>query len=128
MTTCTTRALGQPAEASGDRPSFRPNVDIIEQDDSLVLLADIPGADESHTDVTLNDNILTIKGVVNLPQFEGYSLAWREYHNGDFERSFTVPREIDRDGIAATVTDGVLRVTLPKIPDAGVRRIEVKPA
>ena len=106
--------------------AFRPNVDILEQDDALVLIADIPGADESQTDVTIDNQVLTIKGRIDDLEFEGYQLAWQEFRTGSFERSFTMPQEIDVERVTAAVNDGVLRIVLPKSKERGVRRIEVQ--
>ena len=76
--------------------------------------------------MTIENHVLTIKGSIDDSQVDGYEPAWREYEPGAFERSFTVPKEIDVENISASVTDGVLRVTLPKSDEDGVRRIEVQ--
>lgn len=129
MTNCcdtTALANSETAERTADRQAFRPRVDIVEDGNRLILLADVPGANDQVTDVSLDRNVLTIRGSVSSPEFEGYSPAWTEYNIGDFERTFTISKEIDRDAIEATVHDGVLQVVLPKRPDAGVRKISVK--
>ena len=108
--------------------SFQPRVDIVEIEGDLVLIADVPGADESHTEVSLEKNILTIKGTVPAIDVDGLPLVHREFRSGYFERAFTLTREIDRNGIEATVKDGVLRVRLPKNPDVGEKKITVTTA
>ncbi len=102
------------AERTRDRLAFVPRVDIYETDESIVVVADMPGVDESSVDITLEKNVLTINGYVELVQPENYSLAYAEYRVGDYERSFTLSNEIDQDNIEATLKDGVLTLTMPK--------------
>jgi HSP20 family molecular chaperone IbpA len=101
-------------------------VDIYEAKDAIMLVADMPGVDEKTVDITLDKNILTISGAVEPDAFEGYQLGYSEYGTGDYQRSFTVSDEIDGDRIAATVKDGVLRVTLPKAEKVRARKIIVR--
>ena len=112
-------------ERTASRAVFRPRVDILETAEAIVLAADMPGVDETNTDITLEKNVLTIKGNVVPVRLEGYTLAYCEYDVGDFERSFTISDEIDRDGIEACVKNGVLRVTLPKAKQGGSQKISV---
>jgi HSP20 family protein len=104
---------------------FVPVVDIRETKDSMVLIADMPGVDEKSVDIALEKNILTIAGSVISSVFENHSIVHAEYDIGDYERAFTISDEIDRDGIAATVKNGVLRVTLRKAEKAKVRKIAI---
>ena len=106
---------------------YLPQVDIYSADDSIIILADMPGVAEKDVDIMLDKEILTISGYVSdaaVP--EGYELAHGEYGVGDYERSFTLPDEIDRDNIEASMGQGVLRITLPKAPEAQTRKITVK--
>lgn len=112
-------------ERTGSRPVFRPRVDIAESEKAITLAAEVPGADETGVDVTLDKNVLTIRAQVEPVSLEGFSLVHREYELGDFERAFTVSDEIDREGIEAVVRDGVLRVTLPKAAKKGAKKISV---
>ena len=104
---------------------FTPAVDIIEQKDYIILLADMPGVDEKTVDVTLDKDLLTIHGSVEAETHKGHSLVISEYGTGDYERTFTVSNEIDREKIIASVKDGVLRLTLPKAAAARTRKIPV---
>lgn len=114
------------AERTRVGKAFVPRVDIYETDDELVAVADMPGVDENSVDITLEKNILTINGFVESQQPDNYSLAYAEYDTGQFERSFTLTNEIDRDRIEATVKNGVLHLHLPKIGDAKTKKISVK--
>lgn len=113
-------------ERTRSRKVFIPRVDIYETDNSIELLADMPGIDETNVDVTLEKNVLTIYGRVEPVQPEGFNLTYAEYEIGDYERSFTLSDEIDREKIGAKVKNGVLALRLPKAEKALTRKIEVK--
>lgn len=105
---------------------FTPRVDILESQEEITLTADMPGVDEGSVDITLEKGVLTVRGEVTDHQPEGHSLVYREYETGNYERAFTLSEEVDQNGIAAAVKDGVLTVTLPKTTPEPARRIEVK--
>ncbi len=104
---------------------FIPRSDIYETDDNVVVVVDMPGVDEENIDITLEKNILTINGYANLETPDGYSLIFAEYELGDYERSFRLSNQIDRDGIEATYKNGTLRLMLPKAAVAKTRKISV---
>lgn len=105
---------------------FVPRADIYEVDDQIVIVADVPGANEKSVEVMLEKNVLTINAYVDPQEMEGYSLVFAEYEVGDYQRSFKLSDEIDRDKIQATIKDGVLRLYLPKAAAAQARKINVK--
>jgi HSP20 family protein len=105
---------------------FVPRADIYEADNQIVIVADVPGIDENSVQVTLEKNILTITAYVELPDMEGFTPAFAEYEVGDYQRSFKLSDEIDREKIQATIKDGVLRLYLPKAGAALARKISVK--
>jgi HSP20 family molecular chaperone IbpA len=107
---------------------YVPRADIIENEDAIVVVADMPGVDENSIDITLEKRVLSINGYVSPATPENFSLTYAEYGIGHFERKFTLSDEIDQDHIEATVKDGVLRLTLPKAGPAKTRRIEVRSA
>ena len=116
-------------ERISQRKVFMPRVDIFEDGEKIVVLADMPGVDDKSVDVTLEKDILTIHGTVTPPQMpEGMSLMYGEYEIGDYRRAFTLSEEVDRENISAVVRNGVLRLTLPKSTQARTRKIAVKPA
>lgn len=116
------------AERTRTRRVFIPNVDIYEEGETVYLLADMPGVDEESIDITLEKNVLTINGYVDDEQMEGYGLAYGEYRVGDYERTFALSDEVDRNKIEASVRDGVLKLTLPKAEEAKARKITVRSA
>ena len=105
--------------------AYIPRADIYETDKSLVIVADMPGVDKDAVDITLEKNILTLNGSVEFTQPDNFSLAYTEYETGDYERSFTLSSEIDRDNIEAAIKDGVLKITLPKVAQS-TKKIAVK--
>lgn len=113
-------------ENTSSRRTFVPRADIFETSRDIVVMADLPGVDEKDIDITVEKNILTIKATVQPEMPSGHSLTYAEYPVGDFLRKFTLPNEIDREGIAATMKNGVLRLVLPKSSSAQVRKIQVK--
>jgi len=96
-----------------------PKVDIAETKDNFLITADLPGIDEKNVNITLDDGILTIKGEKKTDtedkQGEFYS---RERSYGEFQRSFEVPETIDENKIDASFSNGVLKVKMPKTPEA----------
>ncbi len=116
----------QTAENTRSRRLYLPRADIYESADKIVVYADMPGVDEKSIDITLEKNVLTINGFVESTAPAGYTLAYAEYNTGDYRRAFTLSNEIDREHIDATVTNGVLKLTLPKSKQATPRKITVK--
>lgn len=104
---------------------YTPDVDIIERKDDILVLADMPGVDESSVDVTLEKNVVTIYGRVPPEVPEGGAPVYMEYGIGDYERIFTLSDEIDREKIRATVKNGTLRLLLPKAEAVKTRKIQV---
>ncbi|HEY9757613.1 MAG TPA: Hsp20/alpha crystallin family protein [Oculatellaceae cyanobacterium] len=118
----------QSAAAEQTRPNklYTPITDIYESKEQLVLLADMPGVKQDAVDITLEQNILTIYGHAEQPQFPGYSLSYAEYGVGSYKRVFALSNEIDREGIQASVKNGVLKLVLPKSKRALPRKITVQ--
>lgn len=108
--------------------TFVPRVDIYETKDSLYLIADMPGVDEKTVDVELEKNILKIAGRVENGKIKDHALVFSEYEVGDYERTFTLSDEIDRDKIKATVKQGVLRLELPKAEKVKPKKITISVA
>ena len=107
---------------------YVPRADIFETEEQVTIIADMPGVDKDSVDITLEKNTLTIRGFVDPESHEGSTLSYAEYGVGDYERSFVLSNEIDRDQIEATVKNGVLRLTLPMLAEVQARKIQVKPA
>ena len=121
----------RPAEQQGGertraRRTFRPPVDIYEAENGLVLLADVPGATPEGVTITLERRALSVHARVEDDGPEGYSLVYQEYEVGDYECLFTLAGEFDGDKIEASLTNGVLRLTIPRAAQAEARTIQIK--
>ena len=104
---------------------YVPNVDIFENDDETVLLVDMPGVDDKSADVSFENQVLRIAGKVTTEIPAGHRLVREENDATGFERTFAVSHDIDAAGIKATMKNGVLRVVLPRAPEAKPRKIEI---
>lgn len=103
-----------------------PRVDIKEEGDRFVILADLPGVDPEHVEVLMDKGILSIKGERSsevAEQSERFSRIERRY--GSFHRRFALPDTADAEGITAIGHNGVLEITIPKRPESTPRRIQV---
>ena len=109
------------------RGSWNPSVDIYENKDQLVLEAELPGMSREAFDLTIENNVITLRGERRFEKkedTENYHRVERAY--GGFTRSFTLPNTVTGEGANADYRIGVLRVTLPKREDTKARRIEIK--
>jgi len=104
---------------------YRPDVDIIEKKDSILLIADMPGVDEKAVDITLEKDVLTIYGRVEADKIRTAEPVHREYGVGDYQRMFTLSDEINKEAIKATMKNGVLQLLLPKAETAKIKKIQV---
>ena len=115
-------------ERTRSRRSFVPRADIYETDREIVVLTDIPGASEKTVDVTLEKNVLNITANIEPLVYQGLDLAYAEFEEGDYQRSFRLSSDIDRDRIDASVKDGVLQIHLFKSEAAKTRKITIRSA
>jgi len=109
------------------RGSWSPNVDIYENKDQIVLEAELPGMNREDFDVSVENNIITLRGERHFEKKEdsdNYHRVERAY--GSFTRSFTLPNTVSAEGASADYSNGVLRVTVPKREETKARRIEIK--
>lgn len=106
-----------------------PKVDLSETKDTLVVKAEIPGVDEKDVSVSLQDQVLTVKGEKRHEKEEKDEQSHRvERAYGAFTRSFRLPAHVDAEKVAATFKDGVLTVTLPKMAAVKGTIIPIKAA
>ena len=113
-------------ERTRDRYCYIPKTDIYETEDEIILIADIPGADQDSVDITLEKNVLSINALVDNDVHAGYDRIYSEYESGDFRRSFRLSDEINQNNIKAVVSNGELRLHLPKAEPAKAKKIMVK--
>jgi HSP20 family protein len=115
------RGFGRFPTPAGVEQSYAvvPSIDVRETETELIVEAELPGMDEKDVSVTLNNGVLTLKGKKKAEREEkkdDYHLMERSY--GSFQRSFQVADTIDADKVKAAFEKGVLKVTLPKRPEA----------
>jgi HSP20 family protein len=107
-------------------PVYSPSVDIFENDDSITVLADMPGVKANDLKIDLRESVLSLTGRVSAAESAKESDVLREYRPGTFFRQFTLSEAIDQAKIDAKLTDGVLWVELPKVENARPRQITVR--
>ena len=119
---------GVPTVPEQTRPGavYSPSVDIFENDHSITVLADMPGVKAADLKIDLRESVLTLTGRVTAPESAKESDVLREYQTGTFFRQFTLSETIDQAKIDAKLTDGVLRLELPKVEKAKPRQITVR--
>lgn len=108
------------------RGAWNPTVDIYENKDQIVLEAELPGMKREDFDLTIENNVITLRGERHFEkkdETDNYHRVERSY--GSFARSFTLPQTVTGEEVTAEYRDGVLRVTLPKREETKARRIEV---
>jgi HSP20 family protein len=116
---------GEESEEMSSR-SWTPAVDIAESDDRLTLFAELPGLAKDDVQITLEDNVLTVKGERRFERDETKESFHRiERAYGVFQRSFHLPSNVQADKVEAAFADGVLRIAIPKQEEAKPRKIEI---
>ncbi|AHZ85222.1 HspC2 heat shock protein [Bdellovibrio bacteriovorus] len=102
---------------------FSPSVDVEEKDNAYLVSADLPGMKKDEIKVELNDNILTISGERTRESKSEGGYSERSY--GRFQRSFTLPVQVNSEKIEAHFEDGVLQITVPKAEGARSHSIKI---
>ena len=108
------------------RGAWMPTVDIYENKDQIVLEAELPGMNREDFELTIENNVLTLRGERRFEkkdEADNYHRVERAY--GSFTRSFTLPPTVSGEGTTAEYQNGVLRVTLQKREEVKARRIEI---
>jgi HSP20 family protein len=114
---------GQEALATND---WSPRVDIAETDGEFLIKADIPGVEKDHVKVSVENGVLRIQGERKSEKEEkGKKFHRVERFTGSFVRSFTLPDNVDPDGIKAVFKDGMLNLHLPKTEKAKPKAIDI---
>lgn len=107
--------------------AWQPSADIIETETGIVVKADLPGLDASDIDVSISEDVLTIKGEKRKEEEktgERYHSVERYY--GSFQRSFRLPSSVQMDKAEATFEKGVLTISLPKTEEARKKEIKIQ--
>jgi HSP20 family protein len=118
-------AYGRDAET--EYGTWLPPVDLREEEQAFVIQMEVPGLQKDEIDIHLENNVLTLRGERKFEkeeQKQSYHRIERFY--GKFARSFTLPSLIKAEGIAASLKDGVLEVTIPKAEESKPKKIAIK--
>jgi HSP20 family protein len=114
--------------AGSDRTrELMPSVDIAESENEIEITVELPGMEEKDVEVSVADNILTIRGEKKAEKEEkqkNYRMYERSY--GSFRRRLELPNGVNADKIKASLANGVLKVTVPKPPPAPAKKVDVK--
>jgi HSP20 family protein len=109
-------------------PTLMPSMNAAETDKEIELSVELPGLEEGDVDISLIDNVLTIRGEKKAETEErdrNYLVVERAY--GSFYRAFELPQGVDPSQIRATMSNGILKIRIPKPERAETRRIQVQP-
>jgi HSP20 family molecular chaperone IbpA len=104
---------------------FLPVTDIFETDQALTVIMEMPGVDKNNVDVRVENDVVTIEGRIDFSKYEGLQPVYTEYNVGNYARSFQISSKIEQDKISADLSDGVMRLVLPKAAKAKPRKINV---
>lgn len=114
-------------QGTDPRGTWAPPLDVYETPDKLNVLVELPGMAASDVEITVEENVLTLRG--QRPFYEG--VGEEAFHRierrfGPFQRRIALPKQSDADRISALMDGGVLTIEVPKVEQAAARRIEVK--
>lgn len=106
---------------------WQPLVDIYEADEKYMVRSELPGVDKDAVSVSIDENVLTIKGTKQFVEAkDGEQWKRVETQHGEFSRSFTLPEEVDVDQVSAAYKNGVLELSIPKVALKKSKLIDVK--
>ena len=108
--------------------SWAPPIDVYETGDAYVVTAELPGLTRDQVNLAIEEARLTIQGTREARPASGAAVHYHQVErgHGTFRRVFEFAEKIDGERIAADLTDGVLTVTIPKVPPPPPRKIEVR--
>ncbi len=115
-------ATGEEELVSG---TWVPPVDVAETQEKIVVRAEVPGMKQEDISIEFENGLLTIKGERKLEKNEGVTWHRVERIYGNFRRSFTLPRSVDPEKIAASYREGILEVEVPKREEAKPKHIKI---
>ena len=103
-----------------------PAIDVVEQNDGFTVFCDLPGVDQKDIDVSIGNNVLTVKGEKKMPARSDKAKFFRKDEwVGSFQRTLALPATVDAEKITADLTDGVLQIHLAKREEVKPRQISV---
>jgi HSP20 family molecular chaperone IbpA len=122
------KGLGSEANEERQAAPLVPPVDIWEDNDGIMLKADLPGVAKESLAVGVDGETLTIEGAVTLGESAKLKDVYAEVRVARYRRSFVLGPDLDTEKIAASLKNGVLELRIPKLEAAKPRRIPVRVA
>jgi len=119
--------FGGPIHTGPHAAEWLPSAEITESQDRVFVKAELPGMGEKDIDLSISGNVLTIRGEkkrVKEDKDENHYLGDRYY--GSFRRTFQLPTDIDQEHAEATFKKGVLSISILKVEESKIRKIEIK--
>ena len=105
---------------------WNPVVDIFENDDGIVIKAELPGMDKKDSDIDIDDRVLTLKGErTHEKEVKEENYYRRERAHGKFHRAFRLPADVDHEKVKADFKDGILKIEIPKPEERKPKKISV---
>jgi HSP20 family protein len=112
-------------DATTSRGPFPP-INVFQQGEDLLAIIELPGVNKGDLELQAKENVIRISGKKTINYKEGVSVHRRERISGEFDRTLTIPVQIDPDGIKAEYRDGVLALFLPRAENDKPRSIKIK--
>ena len=107
--------------------SWTPSVDINETKEAYVVKGELPGVDKDNVDISIEDNLLVIRGEKKVEtESDEDKFHRKECVYGSFERSFSLPKQVDVNKVEASFKNGVLKLNIPKAEEAKPKQIQVE--
>ena len=105
---------------------WAPSIDVAETEDEITVTAELPGVKQEEVDITIADDVLTLKG----EKKEEKEVKEKNYHRiersyGSFQRSIALPTGVQADKAKATYKAGILKITVPKVEEAKPKQIKI---
>jgi HSP20 family protein len=113
-------------ERGAAEPAAGPTLTVEDRGEAIFLRAELPGMSEKELELTVTGNSLTLKGERKVEAPAGYTTHRNERSTFRFARTFELGTKIDPDKVQASLTNGVLTVTLPKAAESQPKQIQVK--
>ncbi|MCH8557750.1 MAG: Hsp20/alpha crystallin family protein [Balneolia bacterium] len=103
---------------TGKSGGFMPSLDVVKKDDAIILIIDLPGMEKSDVVISHRDQVLSVSGKRSTSYADGTEFLKKERSTGSFNRSFTLPENVNSADIKASMKQGVLEITVPLKGDA----------
>jgi HSP20 family protein len=119
------REVEKKQESTVAARTYLPVTDIYETDAGLTVIMEMPGVNKDKVDLTVENDVLSVRGRVDFSKYKGLQPVYTEYNVGHYARSFQLSNRIDQAKISADLKDGVITLVLPKAEETKPRKITV---